>query len=129
VRSLKVESWLIDLASRGVKINGISKGTEEIESNDPSMAADGHSSGDESSKSSKESSKPDHQSYRDVSDESSIPSSDFDGRELLDCNKNYSTIRSGGTGICRNSTSGYCYPYSNGDVQYDLKGGVNCPSH
>jgi V8-like Glu-specific endopeptidase len=44
----------------------------------------------------------------------------------LDCNRDYMTIRSGGTGICLNTSSGNCYRYSSGDVRYEL-GRVQCP--
>jgi secreted trypsin-like serine protease len=45
---------------------------------------------------------------------------------ILDCNGNYSQIRAGGSGVCRNRTSGFCYRYSGGDVRYSL-GRVSCP--
>jgi hypothetical protein len=38
----------------------------------------------------------------------------------------YNKIKQGGSGICRNPSSGFCYKYSGGDVQYNL-GNVACP--
>jgi hypothetical protein len=47
--------------------------------------------------------------------------------QILDCNRDYSEIRAGGQGICRNSSSGFCYRYSQGDVRYSL-GQTSCQS-
>ena len=44
----------------------------------------------------------------------------------LDCNTDYRTIRAGGTGVCLNRSSGFCYRYSGGSVQYS-QGRVSCP--
>lgn len=46
--------------------------------------------------------------------------------QLIDCNLNFSQISAGGSGICRNSSSGFCYRYSNRNVEYSL-GRVSCP--
>jgi hypothetical protein len=46
---------------------------------------------------------------------------------VLDCNADYRQIRSGGTGVCVNKSSGNCYQYSSGDVQY-ARGPVACLS-
>jgi hypothetical protein len=43
----------------------------------------------------------------------------------VDCVRDYSLIRAGGTGICINRTSGFCYRFDSGDVLYDL-GRVAC---
>jgi len=46
---------------------------------------------------------------------------------ILSCSGDgYTTIKQGGSGICRNPSSGFCYKYSGGDVQYNL-GTVACP--
>lgn len=45
--------------------------------------------------------------------------------DLLDCNKDYRSIRQGGRGVCLNRSSGFCYRYANRDVQYGL-GRVSC---
>lgn len=47
------------------------------------------------------------------------------GSTLLDCNRDYGKIRQGGSGVCRNSSSGFCYRYSGGDVRYS-QGQVTC---
>jgi hypothetical protein len=61
-----------------------------------------------------------------VSLSSPVAEAPKDGK-LLDCNKDYSTIRKGGSGVCLNATSGFrhCYKYSNKDVQYTQS--VKCP--
>ena len=43
----------------------------------------------------------------------------------IDCNKNFSTIRAGGSGVCLNSSSGFCYRYGSGNVLYN-SGHVAC---
>ena len=44
----------------------------------------------------------------------------------LDCNRDFTKIRSGGRGVCVNRSSGFCYQYYSGNVQYNA-GRVRCP--
>jgi hypothetical protein len=44
---------------------------------------------------------------------------------VVDCMRDYSKIRAGGSGVCINRSSGFCYRYGSGDVLYDL-GKVSC---
>jgi hypothetical protein len=48
------------------------------------------------------------------------------GSVLYECNLDYGKIRSGGSGVCLNGSSGNCYRFSGGDVRYG-SGSVSCP--
>lgn len=63
-----------------------------------------------------------------VAGQGTTPSLQQNSSIILDCNKDLSKIRSAsGSGICRNSSSRYCYRYDRGKILYD-RGNVQCPA-
>lgn len=61
------------------------------------------------------------------SDSSTVVNSDSvsNPSQLYDCNRDYSKIRTSGSGTCMNASSGACYRYSGGEVIYS-GGAVSC---
>jgi hypothetical protein len=141
VRAPAIKDWLSKLAASGVYILGFSQGTEGITATDTTVSGQGGEPEDSGTQ------PPESQEVAppapgdDLPDSPGTPESDAapqpapaptpapsptpNAGSLLDCNRDFSTIRQGGQGICRNSSSGFCYRYSNRDVQYSL-GQVTC---
>lgn len=147
VRAPEVESWLMELAKAGVYMIGLSPGTENIDPGkiDSPAPSGGSSNQTPESNPGSQDSTPEAPDAPGVPDTPGSTSPDGENQianppqnppsstpqppaqRLLDCNKDYSTIRQGSSGVCRNSSSGFCYRFSGGDVRYN-SGRVNCPS-
>ena len=144
VRAPEVESWLKGLAGQGVYMVGFSKGTEGTETTDSTVLS-GEGGGQNPNPNPTPIPDPnDHElkpTPNPTPDPTPGPTPDPTPDPTpgpaptpaptpsgtMDCNKDYSAIRKGGSGICKNSSSGFCYRYSGGDVNYG-SGSVTCGS-
>jgi hypothetical protein len=148
VRYPETESWLLGLAKAGVYMVGITPGTENIDPgkiDSPAPSGGAPSPQPENNGGPQDSGAPEAPEAPEAPNVpgSSAPggqneianppqnpppsSSGGSGTTALDCNRDYSKIRQGGTGVCINSSSGFCYNYSGGDVRYNM-GRVACSS-
>ena len=143
VRAPAISEWLTKLAASGVYILGFSAGTESIGSTDPTINGGGSSESVTPPTAPLESeevappapqlepdnpSEPEPQQLPNPSTNplpTPTPKPAPGGNTLLDCNRDYVKIRQGGAGVCRNSSSGFCYQYSGGDIRYS-QGRVTC---
>lgn len=148
VRAPAISDWLNKLARNGTYILGFSEGTESVSTTDPTVLGDDAGNSEPSTPPSSPGEVPPPAPQVDPETPppapSPTPGNDIptpnpapnpaptpnpapQPQTLLDCNKDYSAIRRGGQGICMNRSSGFCYRYGSGDVQYSM-GKVGCPS-
>jgi hypothetical protein len=147
VRTPAIEDWLKKLAASGVYMLGFSQGTESMAATDTTISggdSGGSSQADPSpsvpdSQPDDETPPPAPQAGDDSGDTPEVPSNPGTDpgnanpapapqpAQIVDCNRDFSKIRQGGSGVCLNSSSGFCYRYSSGSVQYGL-GRTTCPA-
>jgi trypsin len=144
VREPSIESWLVQLAKSGVYMIGFTPGTENMDpgkidspppsggtttpggTNTPPIGTDS-SQQDSIIPDAPGQTAPPTQSPQPSTPQNPPGSSGNSSSSKLDCNRDFSKIRQGGSGVCLNGSSGYCYRYAGGNVQYD-SGRVACSS-
>ncbi len=148
VRAPAIEDWLKKLAASGVYMTGFSQGTESITATDTTVsggdagsapAGNPDASNDDETPPPAPSAGPDSPDSPDspgTPETPDVPGSDDANpnptpnpapqpAQIVDCNRDFSKIRQGGSGICLNRSSGFCYRYSGGNVQYS-QGRTTC---
>ncbi len=124
MRAPKVFSWLSGLSKKGVKIVGLTPGASQNSTPDNKMPPpnkgdrNGPDLGDKPNDQAKPKPPPSRNTPKDIDPPKN--------NKLVDCNADFSSvILGGGSGVCKNSSSGFCYRYANRSVQY-VNGRVSC---